>query len=304
MPSAPPAGAAEILFVGNATLLIRYGALTLLTDPNFLHRGQYAYLGKGLLSKRLTEPALSVDDLPRDLDAVVLSHLHGDHWDRVARRRLPRWLPVITTPHASRRLQGLHGFSRATGLPTWHDHVLVRGGSQVRVTALPGRHGPGPVRFLLPPVMGSLLEFGDPGGDVRLRMYVSGDTLMFPGIHEIARRFPDIHLAVVHLGGTLLPGGLLVTMDALQGADLVSALRPRRVLPVHYDDYTVMKSPLSDFLDRAGRPDFPSGVVHCARGERVTVDANGLVASAPVRRARSDGPDTGHTGTQNRTPDA
>ncbi|CAL9590804.1 hypothetical protein SUDANB106_05239 [Streptomyces sp. enrichment culture] len=283
MQPAPPPGAAELLFVGNATLLIRYGELTLLTDPNFLHRGQYAYLGKGLLSRRLKEPALRVTDLPPDLDAVVLSHLHGDHWDRVARRNLPRSLPIVTTPHASRRLQGLHGFSRATGLPTWHDHVLVRGGSQVRITALPGRHGPGPVDFLLPPVMGSLLEFGDPGGAVRLRLYISGDTLMFPGVHEIARLCPDIHLAVVHLGGTKLPGGLLVTMDALQGADLVSALRPRRVLPVHYDDYTVMKSPLSDFLREAERPGFPSGVLHCPRGERVTVDAAGPVEAGPAR---------------------
>ncbi|MDG9702806.1 MBL fold metallo-hydrolase [Streptomyces sp. DH37] len=286
MPPAPPAGAAELLFVGNATLLIRYGELTLLTDPNFLHRGQHAYLGKGLLSRRLKDPALRVEDLPRDLDAVVLSHLHGDHWDRVARRNLPRSLPIVTTPHASRRLQGLHGFSRATGLPTWHDHVLVRGGSQVRITALPGRHGPGAVDFLLPPVMGSLLEFGDAGGAVRLRLYVSGDTLMFPGIHEIARLCPDIHLAVVHLGGTRLPGGLLVTMDALQGADLVSVLRPRRVLPVHYDDYTVMKSPLSDFLREAERPGFPSGVLHCPRGERVTVDADGPVEAGPADPSR------------------
>ncbi|GDY51091.1 hypothetical protein SVIO_017140 [Streptomyces violaceusniger] len=141
-PSSPPDGAAEFLFVGNATLLIRYGRLTLLTDPNFLHRGQYAYLGKGLMSRRLTEPAPAVSEIPSDLDAVVLSHLHGDHWDRVARRRLDRSLPIITTPHASRRLQGIHGFSRATGLPTWHDHVLVNDRSQVRITALPGRHAP------------------------------------------------------------------------------------------------------------------------------------------------------------------
>ncbi|MGY1452858.1 MBL fold metallo-hydrolase [Streptomyces sp. SS8] len=286
MQLAPPPGAAELLFVGNATLLIRYGELKLLTDPNFLHRGQYAYLGKGLLSRRLREPALRVEDLPPDLDAVVLSHLHGDHWDRIARRSLPRSLPIVTTPHASRRLQGLHGFSRATGLPTWHDHVLVRGGSQVRITALPGRHGPGPVDFLLPPVMGSLLEFGDPGGTVRLRLYISGDTLMFPGVHEIARLCPDIHLAVIHLGGTTLPGGLLATMDALQGADLVSVLRPRRVLPVHYDDYTVMKSPLSDFLREAERPGFPSGVLHCPRGERVTVDAAGPVEAGAAGPGR------------------
>ncbi|MFF8812365.1 MBL fold metallo-hydrolase [Streptomyces pactum] len=268
-----PGGVAEITFIGNATLLIRYGDLTLLTDPNFLHRGQYAYLGKGLFSRRLTEPALGVRDLPPRLDAVVLSHLHGDHWDRVARRNLDRSLPVITTPHASRRLQGLYGFSRATGLPTWHHHALLGADAQVRVTALPGRHGPGPARRLLPPVMGSLLEFGPPGGPVRLRIYLTGDTLVFPGIEEIARRCPEIHLAVVHLGGTRLPGGLLVTMDAAQGARLVRTVRPRQVMPVHYEDYTVMRSPLSDFLAETRRSQFPADVLMCRRGERVRIEA-------------------------------
>ncbi|MGP4003239.1 MBL fold metallo-hydrolase [Streptomyces sp. 8N706] len=282
MRTTPPAGAAEILFIGNATLLIRYGRLTLLTDPNFLHRGQYAYLGKGLLSRRLTEPAMTVGELPADLDAVVLSHLHGDHWDRVARRHLPRSLPVITTPHASRRLQALHGFSRATGLPTWENHVLVRERTQVRITALPGRHAPGAFQALLPPVMGSLLEFGEPGGPVRLRLYLTGDTLMFPGIREIARRCPDVHVAVVHLGGTRLPGGLLVTMDAVQGADLVQTVAPRRILPVHYNDYSVMKSSLRDFHEEARRRGFADAVLHCRHGERVTVNADGPVTAAPA----------------------
>jgi L-ascorbate metabolism protein UlaG (beta-lactamase superfamily) len=32
-------------FGGNATMLLRIGAFTLLTDPNFLRRGQRARLG-------------------------------------------------------------------------------------------------------------------------------------------------------------------------------------------------------------------------------------------------------------------
>lgn len=274
MPAASPA-AAEIHFIGNATLLIRYGPLTLLTDPNFLHRGQYAWLGKGLLSRRRTDPALSVHELPGDLDAVVLSHLHGDHWDRTARRHLDRSVPVLTTPHASRRLQAWHGFRRATGLRVWEDQLVVRDSVQARVTALPGRHGPVPASALLPPVMGSLLEFASLGERPALRLYISGDTLMFPGITEIARRFPDIHLAVVHLGGTLLPGGLLVTMDAVQGGDLVETVRPGHVLPVHYEEYGVMRSPLSAFLAEAERRGFGASVVHCPRGARVAVDAHG-----------------------------
>jgi L-ascorbate metabolism protein UlaG (beta-lactamase superfamily) len=73
----------SLTFIGTATTQVRLGGFTLLTDPNFLHRGQRAYLGKGLWSRRLTEPTPTPAQLPA-LDAVVLSHVHGDHWDRVA----------------------------------------------------------------------------------------------------------------------------------------------------------------------------------------------------------------------------
>src|ERR1700712_4415965 len=89
-----------LTFVGTATTVLKLGSFTILTDPNFLHQGQRAYLGKGLWSRRLTEPALQPADLPV-LDAVVLSHLHGDHFDRVARAELPRTQPVLTTPQAA-----------------------------------------------------------------------------------------------------------------------------------------------------------------------------------------------------------
>jgi L-ascorbate metabolism protein UlaG (beta-lactamase superfamily) len=83
----PEAVTTRVTYGGTATMLLELGPFTVLTDPNFLHRGQRAYLGKGLLTKRLTEPAIGPADLP-ELDAVVLSHLHGDHFDR--RRARPR----------------------------------------------------------------------------------------------------------------------------------------------------------------------------------------------------------------------
>jgi L-ascorbate metabolism protein UlaG (beta-lactamase superfamily) len=249
-------------FVGNATSLLHLGGFTVLTDPNFLHAGQRAYLGYGLVSKRLRDPALQVDQLP-PLDAVLLSHLHGDHWDRVAERGLDREVPVVTTVAAARTL-ARRGF-RTEGLATWEPHELVRGDDRLRVTAVPGRHGRGALARLLPPVMGSLIDV-ERAGQRRLRLYVSGDTLLVHELREIGQRFPDIDVAVVHLGGTRLLKLMLVTMDGREGAELVRLIDPAAVVPVHIDDYTVFTSPLSDFT---------SELVHHGLADRLRVVERG-----------------------------
>jgi L-ascorbate metabolism protein UlaG (beta-lactamase superfamily) len=263
-----------VTFIGNATTLITAGEMTLLTDPNFLHRGEHAYLGYGLLSKRLHDPALDIDRLPA-LDAVVLSHMHGDHWDRVAQNGLDKALPVLTTPHAAKRL--VHrGFNAAVGLNRWQTHTITKGATTLTLTSLPGRHAPTPVDRFLPAVMGSMLEFSGADGPPR-RLYISGDTLLVEELNEIPRRFPDIDAGVVHLGGTRLPFGrhlpfgLTVTMDGEQGAGAVELLGLPRVIPVHFNDYGVFASPLSDFLAEMTKRGLAERVIELERGASVTI---------------------------------
>ncbi|NUP04292.1 MAG: MBL fold metallo-hydrolase [Nonomuraea sp.] len=255
----------SLQFIGNATTLIRYNGLTLLTDPNFLHRGQRAYLGYGLTSRRLEDPAMELDDLP-PIDAVVLSHLHGDHWDRVTRRGLDPETPIVTTQQAARRLRR-RGFARSVGLEVWEQHELRGPQGSVTITALPARHAPGPAEALLPQVIGTMLEFRGPDDRVELRLHVSGDTLLDRRLDAIPRRFPDIDLAIVHLGGTRLLGTLLVTMDGEQGASWVDLINPHAVVPVHFDDYGVFSSPLDDFRHHIEQAGLADRVVYLDRGE-------------------------------------
>jgi L-ascorbate metabolism protein UlaG (beta-lactamase superfamily) len=260
---------ASLTFVGTATTLLRLGGFTLLTDPNFLRRGERVHLGYGLTSKRLTDPALSIEALP-PLDVVLLSHLHGDHFDRVARRDLPRTPPVITTQHAAKRLQRW-GFGGATGLSTWEDWESTRAGERLRITSVPGRHGPAGVHRLLPPVMGSVLDL-ERNGERVLTVYVTGDTLRVPELRAIGERFPDIDVMITHLGGTRVLG-VLVTMDARQGTDLVELIRPATVVPVHYDDYGVFKSPLEDFVAEMRRRGHDGRLRPVFRGDTVELSA-------------------------------
>ncbi len=258
----------SLFFVGNATTVLRLGPFTLLTDPNFLHRGQWTHIGQGVLARRRKDPALGIGDLP-PLDAVVLSHFHGDHFDRIAARELDRDLPILTTPHAARRLER-RGFREPVGLSTWADLSLEKDGASLTVTSLPGRHARGRLARLLPPVMGSMVEYRATPAAEPLRLYLSGDTLVHDDLREIRERYPTIDVAVLHLGGTRVLG-VLLTMDGEQGVDLLELLRPRQAVPVHFDDYSVMKSPLSDFVAEVERRKPPVAVTCVDRGETFTL---------------------------------
>ena len=262
-----PADDVTMTFGGNATMLLRIGAFTLLTDPNFLHRGQRAYLGNGLWTKRLTEPALEPTQLPA-LDGILLSHLHGDHWDRIATARLDRATPIVTTEHAARKLSG-RGFAETTDLKPWQTHEFTRDGRTLRITSVPGVHGPGPLAKVLPPVMGSVLELLD-GGSVGWRGYISGDTLFRPFLGEVLERVGPLDVVVPHLGGTKALG-VTVTMDGRQGADLVELLKPPVTVPVHFDDYDRFASPLGDFVAEVARRQLPGELRTVHRGDTISL---------------------------------
>jgi len=252
-----------LTFIGTATVLLRLGSFTILTDPNFLHAGEHVYLGLGLTSKRRTEPAMELGDLP-PLDLVILSHHHGDHFDRVAAEGLDKDLPIVTEPHSARKLTS-QGFRRPIALDTWQSQVFRRGHQQLTITSMPGKHAPQPLQTFLPPVMGSLVEL-TVAGVLRFRLYITGDTLLHDRLREIPERYPDIDLCLIHLGGTRV-AGILLTMDAAQGVKALQLVRPRTAVPIHYDDYTVFKSPLSDFRQQAATASLATEVRYVDRGE-------------------------------------
>ena len=265
-----PDGDPTLTFIGTATALLRIGPFTLLTDPNFLHRGQRAYLGKGLWSKRSTDPAMTIDQLPA-LDAVVLSHLHGDHFDRVAKAGLDKSVPVVTTEHAARQLTAW-GFSTAA-LKPWQQYTLTSSdgadAQSLTIESVPGVHAYGPLGALLPPVMGSVLTW-ERAGVRQLSLYITGDTLIGDHLKQIAARHPNLDGAVVHLGGTRVLGAL-VTLDGRGGRALLEAVDPGYAIPVHYDDYGVFRTSLEEFLETARRASTSTLVRPVRRGQTVAL---------------------------------
>lgn len=213
--------------VGTAMLVLEIDGLRIITDP-VLGGPCSCHFGWGMRSRHLRGPHVDPASIRRP-DVVLLSHdQHDDNLDAEGRVLLARAGTVLTTRRAAARLG-----DGAIGLRPFEQHVVTHRGSALRITATPARHGPPLSLPFVGPVVGFVLEWA---GQAHGALYISGDTVYFGGIDEIARSF-RIGTAVLHLGGAHF-GPLRFTMDAREGVRAARTLGARTVVPVHYADWS------------------------------------------------------------------
>jgi len=215
----------RLTHIGGPTVLIEAGGRRLLTDPTFDAPGRRYTFGWGSSSRKLAGPAIAAADVG-PLDAVLLSHdHHGDNLDDAGRALLPGAGAVVTTVAGAKRLGG-----GARGLAPWETAVLDGG---IRVTATPCRHGPPLSRPIVGDAIGFALHWED------RMLWISGDTVLYDGVRGVAGRL-RVDVAVVHLGRVQFPitGPLRYTMTAAEAVELCRLIRPRTVIPVHYEGWS------------------------------------------------------------------
>ncbi|OPY26760.1 MAG: metal-dependent hydrolase [Methanocella sp. PtaU1.Bin125] len=103
------------------------------------------------------------------------------------------------------------------------------------------------------------------------RLYISGDKLIFGHLKEIPQRYPDIDPVMLHLGGTKILGAR-VTTDAEQGIEAIHVVQPKQVIPIHYNDYTVFKSTLDEFMQAVSRAGLDDRVYYLKHGDTFSFD--------------------------------
>ncbi len=219
----------QMTLVGGPTALIEIGGFRLLTDPTFDAPGDYP-ISYGKLTKT-GKPALTVDQvLP--VDAVLLSHdQHADNLDTSGRALLKRVPRVFTTVAGAKRLGG-----NAEGLAPWASTQLAKSdGSTLQITATPARHGPAGIEPLSGDVIGFVVSIeGEPP------VYITGDTVWYDGIAEVARRYP-VGAVLLFAGSAEPRGPFHLTMDTNDAIETAHAFPNAAIVPVHRDSWAHIK---------------------------------------------------------------
>ena len=211
------------LWVGHSTALVQMDDKFILTDPVFTDT-------VGQISKRLVEPGLAPEHLPK-VAAVLVSHMHMDHLslgtldlieDQIERVYLPEGGAVYVPSSGVPTIE----------LPPWRAHEV----DGLRVTGVPVRHlgfrYAGDRAWMTHSFTGYVVEYHG------LRVYFGGDTAYTRAFRATGERFPGIDLAILPIA-PIHPRSFMCRTHTDPGEALTAFddLGARHMLPIHYDTF-------------------------------------------------------------------
>lgn len=220
----------RVTLIGGPTALLEVAGLRLLTDPTFSPPGDYTS-GTVTLTKT-AGPAIAAADIG-PVDVALVSHdQHADNLDPAGRDFLASARRVLTTRAGAERLA--QTFGGIEGLEPWETRRLASADGHVTyVTATPARHGPAGIERITGDVIGFVLTFdGQPDHAV----YVTGDTVWYEGVEEVAKRY-DVGLALVFTGAAQTRGPISLTMTADDALATARAFPRATIAAVHHQGW-------------------------------------------------------------------
>jgi L-ascorbate metabolism protein UlaG (beta-lactamase superfamily) len=249
----------QLQLIRNATLKLAYGGATILVDPYFAPKHSLpSFTGRS--HNPMVELPVPVEEILDGVELVVVSHLHTDHFDAVAKEIVPKHWPLICQPgnESTIRQAGFTDVTPLTGEITW------RG---IRITRCEGNHGTGAVLDKMGQVMGFTLEAeGEPS------VYWAGDTVLYLPVLETIKAF-EPEVIVTHSCGAMWDGTLIV-MDAEQTVETAEVAPRATVIATHMealDHATVSRNALR--AHAASRRLSPERLLVPADGELLTLPA-------------------------------
>ena len=271
----------ELTLLRHATLVLTLGELRFLVDPMLAEAGSMDPVADSPNPRPNPLVSLPIEPEPLrqlldQLDGVLVTHRHRDHWDGRAAESLRKDLPLFCQPQDEQALRQ-QGFSLVYPVEVsliWHG---------VQITRTGGQHGRGAAAKRLGPVSGyTLRAVGEPS------VYVAGDTVWCPEVNRVLRhRRPEV--VVLNAGAAQFTQGGPITMDLEDVLEVQRAAPSAHLVVVHMEAMNhclLTRQALRQGLRSAGGS---SRTVIPADGETLVLRSGHLEASPAGGRLAGSG---------------
>jgi len=249
-------------WLGQATVLLRIGGTTVLTDPHF---GQRAGITLGadrslrIGRRRCTALPGEVHQLP-PIDVIALSHAHFDHWDRPSLEMLAEHgakngrSPVVVIPTGTRRLlpSAMRHGARVVELD-WDQQREV---DDLELRAIRPNHWG--ARWWIDRHRGYNAYLIESTGR---RLLFGGDTAHTDAFDCLSEA-GGVNMAVLGIGTYERWEHRHATPE--QAADMATRMGARLLLPIHHSTFRDPSEPIDEPLQRLLRVWDPGRIV-CGR---------------------------------------
>ncbi|WHY63636.1 MBL fold metallo-hydrolase [Cytobacillus firmus] len=239
----------NIQLIRNATLVVQYAEKKFLIDPFLAEKGTYPPFPNSIRQDHnnpLTDLPVSIDEIIHNVDAVIVTHLHLDHFDDVAKMAFPKDIKIFVQNEEDAAEVKKAGFNNIEVL---HEETVFE---DIQLVKTKGEHGRGETLKLAGLVCGVVFKHHS-----EKTLYAAGDTVWYDAVQEVIEtQSPEV---IVVNGGDnqFLEGGSLV-MGKEDIYEVSKAAPDARIISVHMEavnHWTLSKEELKSYSKDIGFSD-------------------------------------------------
>ncbi|EMY8535076.1 MULTISPECIES: MBL fold metallo-hydrolase [Bacillus] len=232
--------------IRNATIVVEYAGKRFLIDPMLAEKGTYPPFPNSPRQDQnnpLVSLPVSVENIINNIDAVIVTHLHLDHFDEAAQRILPKDIKLFVQNEEDATEVRNAGFKNVEVL---QEDTIFEG---IQLLKTKGEHGRGEILKLAGLVCGVVFKHQS-----EKTLYVAGDTVWYDEVQKVI----DTHkpeIIVVNGGDNqFFEGGSLI-MDKEDIYKVYKAAPNSQVIVVHMEavnHWNLSREELKSFINEKG----------------------------------------------------
>ncbi|MEE9361429.1 MAG: MBL fold metallo-hydrolase [Cellulophaga sp.] len=230
----------KLQLIRNATIKMVYAGKTILIDPMLCEKETMEPFMKGLQKNPTVDLTIPVEEIIEDIDAVLVTHSHPDHFDTISSELVPKNIQLFATP-TDKDFFAKQSFNNVTIIEkttTW---------SGIKITRIEGQHGSGPILPFMGNVSGYILQAKD-----EPTIYLVSDSILVDAVISTIDNFKP-QVIITNSGGGIFPGyeDYPVLMNEEQTIRVATLLPSSKIVAVHLESIDFSKTTRKSLRDYA-----------------------------------------------------